>query len=419
LQTLQQRLFKTHQLKRVAQKGGVYLSKYFVNASELLYRPGNAFLIETFDITPQEQTSLKTLIGPEEKMRRADAKAPGRAERRQQRAALKERVQAWLQAHGGICQNVSALARELNEAVGRVWRTVQACLREMGLVSNQISNQASNQVSNRKAGAMQSVVQSEALSVAGWSVPAHLFIGFGKTKRRKTIHGSTTSPGSTYHKPRSILGSYGRRHEESLAALRQATARPKSAGFKHWMPDFVRDVTDHYRRHAQWPSAEQRQALMAWHQQAFAARLSVKSGRATPKMAPKPVFSTDVTHNLSSKSSYLSTKDFFVQHYGEEGCERWESMTAVQRLHASIQMEQEIWSRANNEAKQASQSFKEGIRQRWQRMVGKDQERIATARQAELTQRRNLMTHVVGNLRQAWGAKNQPSPQLPVLVACT
>ncbi|MDV7401452.1 hypothetical protein RZS08_59085, partial [Arthrospira platensis SPKY1] len=83
----------------------------------------------------------------------------------------------------------------------------------------------------------------------------------------------------------------------------------------------------------------------------------------------KPSFSTDVAHNLSSKSKYLSTKDFFVQHYGEEARARWDSMTAVERLHASIEMERDIWSRAKTQAKQESQSpsQKDAVRERWQR----------------------------------------------------
>ena len=440
LQTLQQRLFKTHQLKESVKKGGADLSGHLVNAAELLYRPGNAFLIETFDITEQEQASLKTLIGPQEKLRRADAKAPGRAERRLQRLALKEQVKAWLEARGGVCDNVSALARELNEAVGRVWRTVQACLREMGLLKVASPEKPAHEVHARAQAVSCSKQQTAVVEAAApaatsqWSVPAHLFVGFGRGNRgknRKSAYSggpSAPSPESNANKspkPRSILGSYGARHASSLAALRLATARPKSAGLKHWMPAFVRDVADHYRRHAQWPSVEQRQALMAWHQQVYAANHpanrsargpSSASGHPLGTMIPeKPSFSTEVTHNLSSKSKYLSTKDLFVQHYGEEARARWDCMTAVERLYASIEMEREIWSRAQVQAKQESQSssLKDAVRERWQRMVGKDRERIAQARQKEEAQRHTLLNNAVGNLKNAWG---RLSPRDPVAV---
>ncbi len=57
-------------------KGGEY---------DPLYTPTNAHLIDVLCISSEEQERLVTIISGEEKLRRADAKAPGRAERRQAR----------------------------------------------------------------------------------------------------------------------------------------------------------------------------------------------------------------------------------------------------------------------------------------------------------------------------------------------
>ena len=50
-----------------------------------LYTPTNAHLIDVLSITPEEQTKLATIISGYEKLRRADGKVDGRAERRQAR----------------------------------------------------------------------------------------------------------------------------------------------------------------------------------------------------------------------------------------------------------------------------------------------------------------------------------------------
>ena len=129
LSTLNRRLKNTEALREQIAQG--LDPQTNVSTEDLLYRPTNAYLIETFDISPEEQSRLKTIIDAQERQRRRDAKAPGRAERRQRRQELRERVRAWLQAHQGVCNNISALARELGEAVGRVWRIVRSLIKEM------------------------------------------------------------------------------------------------------------------------------------------------------------------------------------------------------------------------------------------------------------------------------------------------
>jgi len=51
-----------------------------------LYTPTNAKLIDIFEITPQEQAGLSTIIDGSEKLSRSDAKVPGRSDRRAERA---------------------------------------------------------------------------------------------------------------------------------------------------------------------------------------------------------------------------------------------------------------------------------------------------------------------------------------------
>lgn len=128
LTTLYSRL-KNTELLREQMAQGLDLHG-LVNADELLYRPGNQHLIDAFDISDEEQQGLRTLISPQERQRRRDAKAPGRAERREQRQQLRERILEWLQSNGWVCTNIAALARQLGEAVGKVWRHVRALLAE-------------------------------------------------------------------------------------------------------------------------------------------------------------------------------------------------------------------------------------------------------------------------------------------------
>lgn len=137
MQSLRQRLINTERLREQVQRvlkesatSGQAAELPLVKTDELLYRPSNQHLIEVFGITAEEQRGLSTLIDAQERQRRRDEKAPGRAERRQRREQLRQRVQQWLQDHGWVCDNVSALARELGEAVGRVWRVVKALLQQ-------------------------------------------------------------------------------------------------------------------------------------------------------------------------------------------------------------------------------------------------------------------------------------------------
>jgi hypothetical protein len=55
---------------------------------DALYTPSNEHLIDLFEISADEQQQLATIIGDQEKLRRADMKVPGRAERRQERLDL-------------------------------------------------------------------------------------------------------------------------------------------------------------------------------------------------------------------------------------------------------------------------------------------------------------------------------------------
>lgn len=59
-----------------------------------LYRPSNDFLIDAFGITSKEQEGLATLIDKDERRRRVDLRAPGRAERRLEREGWRADVMA-------------------------------------------------------------------------------------------------------------------------------------------------------------------------------------------------------------------------------------------------------------------------------------------------------------------------------------
>lgn len=129
LSTLKRRMQATEALRTKLREGSLD-PEALVDTDELLYRPSNRFLIDAFDITPEEQRSLRTLIGVEERQRRRDEKAPGRAERRAARQALRDRIARWLAEHDWVCHNVSALAREMGEGVAKVWRIVKSLLQQ-------------------------------------------------------------------------------------------------------------------------------------------------------------------------------------------------------------------------------------------------------------------------------------------------
>jgi len=401
LQTLRQRLFKTHALRQDIASGKIDAHTTYIDASELLYRPGNQFLIETFDISENEQKPLKTLISSQEKLRRADAKAPGRAERREQRNALKARVQQWIQEHGGVCENISALARELGEAVCRVWRVVKALHKAIQSGAPKPDPKpAENPAMPAKPVSAHKEKTPKPSGPKSWMALARDFALFVASKK---------GAGSTMQAPRSILGSYGSRHDQSLAALRQAAARPRKAGFKHWMSAFTKDISDFYRAHGAWPSDEQRQSLMAWHKSTFAALWKQDSAqRPTPKAGPmgdsksapaaeKPEFLTELSVKLTQNKEYIPTKTLFVTYYGEEGARRWESMGSVDRLRASIQMEQDIWQ----QARQTAKSSVDSIRERWQSMVQKDRATI----EAAASKREQKLGNAIGSLVNVWQRK--------------
>jgi len=209
---------------------------------------------------------------------------------------------------------------------------------------------------------------------------------------------------------KSILGSYGKRHEQSLAALRLATAKPKPAGFKHWMTAFTKDISDYYRAHGAWPDPQQRQTLMEWHQANHRAQFAKRTAQqGSPPhqdrdthQAEKPAFMTDLTSNASRGGKFIPSKTLFVMHYGEEGALRWESMGAVDKLRSMIAMEQDVWE----QAKQSARSLSSEIKERWQRMVQKDRAAIDEAQSAEAAQRSQKISKALSLLSQAWQRKH-------------
>jgi hypothetical protein len=71
-----------------------------------LYTPTNEHLIDLFEISAEEQLRLSTIISDREKLRRADLKVPGRAERREARVDL--------------VQQARTIAAEMKSSGGRV-----------------------------------------------------------------------------------------------------------------------------------------------------------------------------------------------------------------------------------------------------------------------------------------------------------
>jgi len=130
LSTLRIRLLKTAQLRRkVEMREKSALES--VATDDLLYRPGNQYLIDVFGITLEEQKHMRTIISQEEKRRRRDAVAPGRERRRLERQMLRERVYEWLKERNWVCDSVSALARSIGVDVAKAWRCVRFVLGKM------------------------------------------------------------------------------------------------------------------------------------------------------------------------------------------------------------------------------------------------------------------------------------------------
>ena len=156
-----------------------------------LYTPTNEHLINLFEITPEEQARLSTLIGDQEKLRRADAKVPGRAERRQERAELGElarSIAAEMKDAGGkvVVSQIAArigvsrmvATRLLNLPVTAQERRKRMAERTRGDAAHRDSMPAPPQVAEQVAGqagsdemAGQGVV-SNAYVIAGFSADA-------------------------------------------------------------------------------------------------------------------------------------------------------------------------------------------------------------------------------------------------------
>lgn len=76
LQTLERRLAAAHAGKVIEFEG---------SRMSPLYTPSNDYLLTAFEVSPDEEQRLRTVISGAERRRRADQKVPGRAERRSER----------------------------------------------------------------------------------------------------------------------------------------------------------------------------------------------------------------------------------------------------------------------------------------------------------------------------------------------
>jgi transposase len=83
-----------------------------------LYTPTNDTLINLFEIEPDEEQHLRTIISSEEKRRRQDAKVPGRAQRREDRSKMKS-VADELRKSGARTEDI---AKELKVGRATVFR---------------------------------------------------------------------------------------------------------------------------------------------------------------------------------------------------------------------------------------------------------------------------------------------------------
>ena len=110
LQTIKRKIQEARQGKFVRYQGA---------RMSPIYTPTNDYLMERMQITPQEERSLRTLISGQERQRRADAKVPGRSERRQQRQESAQVILALSQ------QGVSAseIAATVGCSRAKVYRT--------------------------------------------------------------------------------------------------------------------------------------------------------------------------------------------------------------------------------------------------------------------------------------------------------
>jgi hypothetical protein len=87
-----------------------------------IYTPTNDTLLNVFEITPEEERSMCTIISHEEKRRRADLKAPGRSERRDLRSQARDAAQE-MRAKG---MNANQISLQLNVNRSTVTRWFKA-----------------------------------------------------------------------------------------------------------------------------------------------------------------------------------------------------------------------------------------------------------------------------------------------------
>lgn len=97
-----------------------------------VYTPSNEYLIDVLNITDEEMRSLRTIISTQEKLRRADEKVLGRAERRQ--ARIQWRVQAMAMiAEGALSQ--AEIAAKVGVSRTQISRLASGKLKTPGTVA--------------------------------------------------------------------------------------------------------------------------------------------------------------------------------------------------------------------------------------------------------------------------------------------
>lgn len=89
-----------------------------------IYTPANDTLINMLEIEPEEEAALRTIISASEKTKRADAKAPGRSERRSLRCEAREAA-VELQAQGLTNSEIARTLGKNRSTIGR-WLTPDA-----------------------------------------------------------------------------------------------------------------------------------------------------------------------------------------------------------------------------------------------------------------------------------------------------
>lgn len=111
--------------RKVRERDAGRFVKYDARTWTPLYTVSNARLIELFGIEEAEQHGLTTIIDDREKRRRVDVKNPGRAQRREERARVKESV---IEAH-----RLQMAVAEVAELTRRSQSTVRRVLAKEGV----------------------------------------------------------------------------------------------------------------------------------------------------------------------------------------------------------------------------------------------------------------------------------------------